>query len=136
MTVAAPPGAWIRLHVGLPRNRKIRPLSDAAFRLHIELMCWAKEEGTDGLIEADAIPTFGRPAKVWTELTRRGLLDDAGGGDVVVHDFLEWQEPAAETRRKSAEQSKGGSRGNHERWHAGRGIVADSCPFCIAEPIG
>ena len=134
--MATPPGAWIRVHVGYPRNRKIRPLSDAAFRLHMELMCWAKEEATDGLIEADAIASFGRPPKVWSELRKRGLLDDAGGGDVVVHDFLDWQEPATETRRKSAAQSTFGAKGNHDRWHAQRGLVVEKCPFCIADPIG
>ena len=131
-----PPGWWIRLHVGYPRNRKIRALSDAAFRLHVELMCFAKEEATDGLIEADSMPSFGRPPKVWNELKKRGLLDDAGGGDLALHDYLDWQEPADETSDKASRQSVGGSRGAHNRWHAKRGHYVPECPFCMPLPMG
>lgn len=134
--MVTPPGSWIRLHVGYPRNRKVRALSDAAFRLHVELMCWAKEEQTDGLIDAAVVRTFGRSEKVFSELLRCGLVEDAGGGDIAIHDFLEWQEPAAVTKAKTKEQSRGGSRGNHERWHVQRGLVVDGCKFCIAPPIG
>ena len=136
--MATPPGSWIRLHLGYPRNKKVRPLSDAAFRLHVELLCWAAEEGTDGLIEADLIPTFGRPPKVWRELQDRCLLVDAGGKDLALHDFLDWQEPAedmaAKRDSKRAAQSLGGSRGNHDRWHVQRGQLSETCPFCLAEP--
>lgn len=137
---ATPPGSWIRLHVGVPRNRKVRPLTDAAFRLYIELLCWAKEEGTDGLIENGTVPTFGRPPRVWGELTSRGLLADAGGGDLAIHDFLEWQETAEESTRKrqnkQAAQSLNGAKGNHDRWHTKRGVVSDSCPFCTSNNPG
>lgn len=136
--MATPPGSWIRLHVGYPRNRKVRPLTDPAFRLHVELLCWAAEEGTDGLIDAATIPTFGRPPKVWKELRQRGLLVDAGGGDLALHDFLEWQEPAedmaAKRDSKRAAQSLGGSRGNHEKWHVKRGLTSPECAFCHPEP--
>lgn len=131
-----PPGAWLRLHVGFPGNRKVRPLSDAAFRLFIEVLCWAKEQRTDGLIEGDIVRTFGRPPKVWKELRTRHLLDDAGGGDLVVHGWAEWQEPVAETDAKHearrALQRLGGTRGNHIKWHLQRGMIAEDCAFCIA----
>lgn len=129
-----PPGSWLRLHVGFPGNKKVRPLSDAAFRLIVELLCWAKDQQTDGLIEAAIVPTFGRPPKVWKELTVRKLLDDAGQGDLAIHDWFEWQEPVAEATQKQTEkraaQSLGGSRGNHEKWHVRRGLISDDCAFC------
>ena len=55
---------------------------------------------------------------------------------IAIHDFLEWQEPAAITKAKTRSQAAGGSRGNHERWHVRRGLVVDDCQFCIAPPIG
>jgi len=130
--VPTPPGIWIRLSVRYPQNRKIRPLTDAAFRLHIELLCWAKDEATGGLIDADNLDLFGRP-KARAELIRRGLLEDAGGGDWALHDFEDWQETttADQTRRV---RSRVGSVGNHERWHVARGVKADGCDLCHPIP--
>lgn len=129
--MATPKGLWIRLSVRYPNNRKVRPLSDAAFRLHIELMCWAKDEGTGGLIDGANMELFGRP-KARAELVKRGLLEDAGNDDWALHDYDEWQDLDADTEVRRVRQSKGGSRGNHDRWHVKRGIVAIGCEFCAS----
>lgn len=129
--MATPSGLWVRLSARFPESKKIKPLTDAAFRAYVEMLCWCKDQDTDGLIEADMIPTFGKPAKVINELKRRELLDDAGDGDLAIHDYDEWQElsTASTTRRKS--HSVRGSKGAHDRWHTGRGVIVDDCPFCV-----
>ena len=129
--MSTPKGLWIRLSVRYPHNRKVRPLSDAAFRLHVELMCWAKGEGTNGLIDAENMEVFGR-TKARGELVKRGLLEDAGNGDWAIHDYEEWQDLDADTEVRRARQSKGGTKGNHDRWHEKRGIVAIGCTFCAS----
>jgi hypothetical protein len=41
---------WIKLDDTLPNNPKILPLSDKAFRLYIEGLCYANQYLTDGFL--------------------------------------------------------------------------------------
>ena len=64
-------------------------------------------------------------AGLWWETTQDG---EEGFG------FHDWEDhnPTHEPRNAS----KSGSFGNHRRWHEGRGIVADDCPFCRGDDRG
>jgi hypothetical protein len=46
--------AWIKIDDTLPNNPKILPLSDGAFRLYIEALCYCNQYLTDGFL-ADAV---------------------------------------------------------------------------------
>lgn len=87
---------------GFTNNRKIRKLSHVAFRVWVTAIDHAKEDGTDGLITAPDLDTFQQCPKpgperddVILELEERGLWHPTEGG-WYIHDFLEWQESAAE----------------------------------------
>lgn len=64
---------WARFEDRYPSNRKVRPLSHAAFRLDVTAVCWSSEQLTDGHI-ADLKDLIGvkRPEAAARELVERG----------------------------------------------------------------
>src|SRR5690625_1174403 len=78
----------------MPENPKIVGLSDAAFRLYIEALCWCSRQEEDGIIPEAAIKRLGKARSI-TELVTAGLLIDAGS-EYMVHDYLRHQRSRAE----------------------------------------
>lgn len=113
----------------MPANKKIAPLSDAAFRLVIESWCWCSAHGRDGEI----------PLRVWNGMgskTARKALTDAGlvelgGTDAVIHDYLDIQRSQAEIKAAKAAKSSAALVGNHRRHHVNKGVRDDKCPLCL-----
>lgn len=87
---------------GFTHNRKIRRLSDAAFRLWVSAIDHANQDGTDGLVVAEDIECYPRAPRgkardeAIAELVTLSLWHTAGDGRWVIHDFLEWQLSAEE----------------------------------------
>lgn len=103
---------YITVADGMPDNRKIRVLSDKAFRTVVELWCWCSRELNDGRFDRDAFATFGTPA-ARKELIARGLVDDLGDGNYQAHDYLEHQrsrEQIEALRRTRAEAGRKGGK--------------------------
>lgn len=101
---------WVRFEDIYPENRKVKALSDAAYRLDIEAVCWASRNLTDGRISAEDLPEISRRGtdRNAAELVRRGRWHRAADGPCgseycpnpgpdgwVIHDYLEFQ-PARE----------------------------------------
>lgn len=131
MTNAPPPfdsRPTIRLDHTMPENPKIVGLSDAAFRLFIECLCWCSRQESDGIIPAAAMKRLGRP-KVIAELVKAELIDDALGS-YVVHDYLSHQRSAAEISAFRQGKRESGQKGAHMRWHVPRRAFDKDCPFC------
>lgn len=66
---------WARFEDRYPFNRKVRPLSDAAFRLDVSGICWSAAQLTDGIISADdleAVSSVKRPRTAVKHLIARG----------------------------------------------------------------
>lgn len=100
---------YITLHDGMPENKKIRPLTDKAFRTIIELWCWCSRERNDGKIDARALKTFGTP-RARSELISLGLIEELDDG-YLVHDYLEHQRSRAQIEELSRIRSEVGKRG-------------------------
>jgi len=69
---------WARFDDRFPSNRKIRKLSDRAFRLYVSAICWSAENLTDGFIpEGDLrlVADVRGPKTVAAELVAAGLWD-------------------------------------------------------------
>ena len=120
-----------------PRHRKIRALSDRAFRLHVSLMALCNEDRNDGIIGEHDLNLLG--PKPGQELVRAGLVDKHPDG-YQLHDYLKHQKSAQQIQeavaRKAEAGSRGGKLGMHRRWHVSRGIFDPSCEFCPTdEPI-
>lgn len=120
---------WVRMDDGYPRHRKIRPLSDAAFRLDVSGWGWSSEYLTDGHIGADDLPHVAdikKPAAAVAELVKRGRWHGAGHecprcpeitDGWVIHDYLGYnpsrekvqreRDAKAERQRRWIESRKG-----------------------------
>lgn len=125
------PRPYIALTNEYHRHRKIRGLSDAAFRVHVMLMLLANEETTDGVVEKTDL--YQRGPKVAKELLAAGLVHETGDG-YVLHDYLRHQKPREELIKLSQANAKnghaGGIRSAHGRWHVDRGVLSDDCALC------
>ena len=117
-----------------PRHRKIRGLTDAAFRLHVTLMALANEEKRDGLVSDSDLMSKG--AKVKKELITADLVEACADGTFVLHDYLKHQNSAEEMEAYQATQKERGKRGGlmsaHTRWHVNAGKFDPNCQFCPA----
>lgn len=77
---------WARLDDRFPSNRKIRKLSDKAFRLYVSAICWSAENLTDGFVPEEdlrLVADIRGPKTAAAELVKAGLwtrcepVDDA-----------------------------------------------------------
>ena len=70
---------WARFEDRYPFNRKIRPLSDAAFRLDVSGICWSAAQLTDGIIgvaDLEAVSSVKRPRTAVKHLVACGRWHD------------------------------------------------------------
>jgi hypothetical protein len=107
---------WVRLEDTYPINRKVGTLSDGAFRLDVEAMCWSARETSDGVVRAhELVLVRARATKRHAaELVAHGRWHEAGhscpsakcpesGPDGwVIHDYFDYQ-PAREQVIKDRE---------------------------------
>lgn len=115
-----------------PRHRKIRGLSDKAFRLHVTLMGMCNEDRNDGIISQYDLDQKGKPAG--KELIKNNLVEPLPDGQYVLHDYLRHQNSRAEIEehisQAQAAGSKGGKLSAHIKWHVKRGIKNPDCSLC------
>jgi len=115
---------WVRKDDQMPIHRKVSPLSDAAYRLDDEAMCWASRNGTDGRIAADELAGISKRGtrRIADELVARRRWHRAGDPPCpsehcaapyadgwVIHDYLEYNPSASEVRevrRRKAERQR------------------------------
>jgi hypothetical protein len=90
---------WIKLDDTLPNNPKILPLSDKAFRLYIEGLCYANQYLTDGFL-AQAVVNRLDSGNACKELLEAGLWIEVENG-TQIHDYCEHQ-----TSRKVVEEKR------------------------------
>ena len=116
------PRPYFTLTNEYPRHRKVRGLSDKAFRLHVTLIALANEERNDGnLLPIDVDMLGARPRN---ELVNAGLLNKTTDG-YQLHDYLRHQKSAAKINELSAKRRASGSSGvpvggKTPRWKSGR----------------
>jgi hypothetical protein len=86
-------------------------LTDAAFRTHIEGLCWAMRRETGGRIDAIDVRRFAeteRPSAAIQELVDAGFWTRTERGYLIVHHMQHQPEPdvIAKRREKSAERQR------------------------------
>jgi hypothetical protein len=103
---------WARFDDRYPSHRKIRKLSDAAFRLDVSAVCWSAENLTDGFIAHDdlmIVADVRDPESAAEELVARGRWEVRPGG-WAIHDYLEYNPSAeqvkSERTQKTARQQR------------------------------
>lgn len=122
----------IRLDNTMPENPKVVGLTDAAFRLYIEALCWCSRQEEDGRIPAAAMRRLGRP-KAIRELVTAGLIYDHGGVEYEIHDYLRHQRSRAEIAAFRQSRAERGELGAHMRWHVATRKKSNDCAYCTGE---
>lgn len=116
-----------------PRHRKIRGLSDKAFRLHVTLLGLCNEDRNDGIIGAHDLDMLGpKPGK---ELITSGLVTKHPDGTRYrLHDYLKHQNSAKDINERLSERAEAGRRGGilsaHKRNHVSKRITDPNCLHC------
>lgn len=141
--------AWAKIDDQMHRKRKIRGLSDAAWRLYVSAIIDCCAEASDGVIEGWALRELlpSHHEDHVRELLGRGLLHDAPGCDsedclgsqglpvadtdcFIIHDFNQWQMSKEEWSARKKREAAAALLANHKRWHERRGVVKEDCPHC------
>ncbi|MFE7954421.1 hypothetical protein [Streptomyces sp. NPDC057413] len=105
---------WARFDDRFPSNRKVRLLSDGAFRLYVSAICWSAENLTDGVIKTAELRLV---ADVRASRTRAKELVEAGLFEVVegvgwkIHDYHEYNPTAEQVRADRAAKAA-----RQQRW--------------------
>lgn len=94
---------WVQIDDGMPEHPKILRLSDRAFRLQVEGLCYSNRNLTDGFVPSQVAHRSGRKSAL--ELVAAGCWDEADGG-YQIHDFDEYQPSRAEVLKRR-EQTAG-----------------------------
>lgn len=130
------PRPSIRLHNGMPEHPKIVGLSDAAFRLYVEALCWCSRQETDGVLPHAQLRRMGKPRAI-TELTTAGdpPLIIKMPGEYVIHDYLLHQRSSDEIESYRAARSSDGKVGAHRRWHVPNRRKSKDCELCYPDGV-
>ena len=99
---------WLKTDDRFPEHRKIRRLSDGAYRLHHTAMCACAKDETDGYItKADLadMQHSERLAKYIPALVDAGLWEEVDEG-WLIHDFLDYNPSHAQQDEKRAADRK------------------------------
>ena len=132
---------WLPLDVNHSDDPDVLELSDLAELLDLRAMAKAKQLGSDGrltLRQFQKIAPDSPPDRpdVIGELLASPLWIDIGDGTFERRSWLDWNDTAEDIEA----MSRGGSKGNHKRWHV-RGTKArppkpdPSCEFCVADRL-
>lgn len=121
----------VRIVNTMPEHPKIVGLSDRAFRVFVEVICYCSRQESDGKITKAAMQR-NASTKTIKELVTAGLLETIETG-YLVHDYLSFNRAASEIQSYRESKSEAGSLGAHKRWHVPtRRWVAD-CEYCLKE---
>lgn len=123
---------FVRIDQGYDEHPKVMPLSDAAFRAHVEAICWSsRNERQNGLVPTAVARKKWRP-KVIAELVAARLFDEHPDG-YEVHDYLDFNRSSDEIAAFREARGDAGTLGNHKRWHVARRRWDKDCQHCIEE---
>jgi hypothetical protein len=130
---------WFKVDDRFPESDKVieltlRPEGLAALGVWTLCGAWAAGRGNGGRVTEAVVKRFRGTRKHVAALVAVGLWD-ASDDEWQFHDWDDYNESAEAAEAVKVAEREAGRRGNHERWHVKRGVVARSCEFCIASPI-
>lgn len=128
--------SWFKVDDKLHDHRKVRIAGKSAMGVWVLAGSWAMANETDGFIPETVLSRWGT-TKDANALVRAGFwFPDEDKGEVGwrFHDWLTYQPDARTLRLVRESESKAGSKGNHVRWHAKRGVHDPECEHCTKRP--
>lgn len=106
---------WAKLSDDFWCHPKIAGLSDRAFRLHVNAICWSAALETDGVIEPGILPSLRGTQAAVRELERAGLWERVDGG-WAIHDFLRYNPSRSSLEERRSRRAQAGRMGAARRW--------------------
>lgn len=112
---------FAKLELDYADHPKIASLSDAAFRLHVEMILYARKYQTDGIVKNLVANRMGLrwDTDVLTELLNNDeispSLQKLENGDYLIHGFTEVQETKAEIAVRRAKNAENGAKGGRPK---------------------
>lgn len=125
----------IRIDQSMPEKGSVIALSDAAFRLFIEAICYCGRGETDGLIPKAVAARMSSKRAAVKELLDRGHLIEADSETWALPDYLRWNRSSSEIDSFRASKSESGAKGAHMRWHVPSRRLVPGCDFCYPEAM-
>ena len=124
---------WARFDDGFPGHRKIRRLTDGAYRLHTTAICFCAHDLTDGFVTREDIAemeSIRQPEKRIAELVKADCWAVAVGG-WMIHDYLDYNPSRAQVmaEREAARDRK-------EVWKAKRRAERNAVPNAVPNGVG
>lgn len=124
----------VRIFTGMPETDSVVELSDSAFRLMIEAICYCGRQETDGRIPKGQMTRMATKTTATRELAKAGHIEDTGDHWVLA-DYLRWNRAKTEINSFRASKGQSGARGAHMRWHVPRRQRVAECAFCYPEGV-
>lgn len=130
----------VNIDVGLPNSRKLKGAPPATKWLYVAGVCWSGQNLTDGQVDPAVIcAAAGVPMKHARDLVDRQGWHEKGhhcndcaqpdtDGEVMIHDYLDFNTSAAKVQRIAVERSLAGRKANHVK-HKHSGLF-DDCWEC------
>ena len=107
--------SWVKIDERLSEHPKIVGLSDRAFRVHINALCYCNRNLTDGRIPGGALRSLMGNERLAGQLVSAGLWEQNGTG-WLVHDYLDFNFSREQVERRREERRKAGEKGAQVRW--------------------
>jgi hypothetical protein len=105
---------WAKFDDRFPSNRKVRLLSDGAFRLYVSAICWSAENLTDGVVKTSELRLVADVKAARTrvkELEEAELFEVLEGVGWKIHDYHEYNPTAEQVRADRAAKTA-----RQQRW--------------------
>lgn len=123
----------IRLDHGMPEKESVVNLSDSAFRLFVEAICYCGRNETDGSIpKAILRRTASKPAAI-RELQQADHIVELDATTWTLPDYLRFNRAKLEIDSIRSSKAESGVKGAHMRWHVPRRQRVADCPYCLGE---
>lgn len=119
---------WVKVDDRMPEHPKVASLSDRAFRVHIEALCYCSGFLTDGEVTRTVVKQKRWPERAVGELVTAGLWEPSERG-WVIHDYLSYQRSRQGATRTSEARAEAGSRGGRAAANSkqiARGLLQES----------
>lgn len=108
---------WSKIDDQFINHPKVIGLSDAAVRTWLAGLCYAGQYLTDGRLPRGFVA--GHPDEA-VELMDARLWDPLSAGEVQIHDYLDYNPPAAQVRAEREQKAAAKKRGGQQRAAAAR----------------
>lgn len=122
--------SWVKLDDRFTDNPKVSELSDRAFRVHVEGLCYVAGALTDGYISPKAAARWSR--RSIGELVTAGLWNLDATSGYRIHDYLDYNPPKekviANRQAKAAAGARGGAATAAKKHGAGALVRPPSRP--------